>query len=120
MLQLTYALNYRMGGYETPWWHFTQLVLHVIVTLGLYLLCLRVLTLCGDETTSREDLPPPVDARSAARSLITIPFVAAAIFAVHPASSGVINYLNARSSLLTAAFLLPALLAYMRSADTDR
>ena len=138
VLQLTYALNYRMGGYDTWWWHFTQIVLHVIVTLGIYALCLRLLVLIGTRTsaspavksaaksavTSDVSSAPtsvPTSAFSSAlSSFLTIPLIAAALFAVHPASSGVINYLNARSSLLTAAFLLPALLSYMGSADSDR
>jgi tetratricopeptide (TPR) repeat protein len=107
ILQVSYALNYRMGGYDTWWWHFTQLLLHALVSIGVYVFARRVLTLL--------DQPSP-----------TIPaFVAAAIFAIHPAASGVVNYFNARSSLLTAAFLLPALLAYLapraeRDADRPR
>ncbi len=100
ILQVTYALNYRLGGYDTRWWHFTQILLHALVTLGIFALCRRVLLLQRD--------PPPNPDR--------IAFAAALIFAIHPAASGVVNYFNARSSLLTAAFLLPALLAYMRSA----
>jgi len=96
LLQLTYALNYAMGGYDSWSWHFTQILLHALVTLGLFALCRRVLVMLRDPHPER------------------IAFVAAAIFAVHPAAAGVVNYYNARSSLLTAAFLLPALLAYMQ------
>ena len=98
VLQATYALNYRMGGYQTPWWHFTQVLLHALVAIGLYCFARRLLLLLAN--------PPSHPERHA--------FAAAAIFAVHPAASGVVNYFNARSSLLTAVFLLPALLAYMR------
>ena len=96
VLQASYALNYRLGGYETPWWHFTQILLHAIVTVGLFALTRRILELLGE---AHRD---------------SIAFVAALIFAVHPAASGVVNYFNARSSLLTAAFLLPTILLYMR------
>src|SRR5919201_1853540 len=105
LLQLTYALNYRLGGYEMPWWHFTQILLHVVVTLGIFAFCRRLLQMLGD---------PRPDA---------IAFAAAIIFAIHPGASGVVNYVNARSSLLVAAFLLPALLEYMtpvESADYTR
>ena len=102
LLQATYALDYRLGGYDMWWWHFTQILLHALVTLGIYALCRRVLAMT---TIPR------------ARE---IAFAAAAIFAVHPAASGVVNYLNARSSLLTAVFLLPALLAYMRPIEDPR
>lgn len=102
LLQVTYALNYWMGGYDTWWWHFTQIVLHTLVTLGIFALCRRVLVLMGD---------PRPDG---------IAFVAAMIFAIHPTASGVVNYLNARSSLLTAVFILPALLAYMKPIEEAR
>ena len=95
VLQTTYALDYSLGGYDMPWWHATQIALHVIVTLGLFVFCRRLLEQIGD--------PNPE----------AIAFVAAAIFAIHPGASGVVNYANARSSLLTAAFLLPAMVAYM-------
>jgi tetratricopeptide (TPR) repeat protein len=99
ILQATYALNYAMGRYDTRWWHFTQIVLHVLVTIGIYFLCRRIIILSGERVPD------------------WIPLAAAAVFAVHPGNSGVVNYLNARSSLLTAVFLLPALLAYMKPID---
>ncbi|MCP4678838.1 MAG: hypothetical protein GY854_25790 [Deltaproteobacteria bacterium] len=42
-----------------------------------------------------------------------VPFIAALFFAIHPTASGVVNYIWARSSLLVAAFLLPAFLLYL-------
>jgi len=100
VLQVSYALNYAINGYRMQNWHFTQILLHALVTVGLFLLCKRLLALGAG---------PPSDATA---------FVAAAVFAVHPASSGVVNYLNARSSLLTAAFLVPALLAYLKPVES--
>ena len=100
VLQVTYALNYWMGGYTMWWWHFTQVVLHALCVLGLYALCLRVLRLAEVEPKG-----------------LWIAFAAAVVFALHPTESGVVNYLSARSSLLTAAFLFPALLLYMKLPD---
>lgn len=99
ILQVTYALNYRIGGYDTWWWHFTQVLLHALVAIGVFIFARRVLTLLG---TAQPTVPA---------------LFAASIFAIHPAASGVVNYFNARSSLLTAAFLLPALLAYLSPRD---
>ncbi|MGH7636569.1 MAG: tetratricopeptide repeat protein [Gemmatimonadaceae bacterium] len=99
ILQITYALNYRMGDYDSPWWHGTQVLLHALVAFGVFAFARRVLTLLDQPNPSGPAL------------------VAAAIFAIHPAASGVVNYFNARSSLLTALFLLPALLAYMSPRD---
>ncbi len=106
VLQVTYALNYRMGGYDTWWWHFTQILLHAICAIGLYFFTLRLL---GMADGFRPALRPE-----------HIAFIAALLFALHPTASGVVNYLNARSSLLTAAFLLPSLVAYMRPGTEAR
>ena len=101
LLQVTYALNYAMGGYDTWWWHFTQILLHVLVGLGIYALCRRIITLSGETAPD------------------WIPLLAAVVFAIHPGASGVVNYLNARSTLLTDVFLLPALIAYMKPIEED-
>lgn len=99
LLQVSYALNYWMSGYDTWSWHFTQILLHALCAVGLYFFALRVLSMLdGPRTSLRSE---------------HIAFVAALLFALHPTASGVVNYLNARSSLLTAVFLLPSLLAYM-------
>ena len=101
ILQVSYALNYAMGGYDTPWWHFTQVLLHALVSIGVFAFARRVLTLLGEPCPHAPAL------------------IAAVIFAIHPVGSGVVNYFNARSSLLTAVFLLPALLAYVPRGETD-
>lgn len=101
LLQVSNALNYQMGRYDMWWWHFTQILFHTLVTLGIYALCRRVLVIMRD---------PRPDG---------IALFAAVIFAIHPVASGVVNYLNARSSLLTAVFLLPALLAYMKPIEEE-
>jgi tetratricopeptide (TPR) repeat protein len=100
VLQATYALNYRMGGYDTWWWHLTQILLHAVCAIGLYFLCRRILLASASGAEDR-------------RALRYVPLLAAVVFALHPTASGVVNYLSARSSLLTAAFLLPSILLYM-------
>ncbi len=109
VLQTTYALNYRMGGYDTFWWHFTQIMLHFVCVFGLYALCRRVLTL--NEVSA--DPGMKTTAAPSTAVLVFVPLMAALIFALQPTESGVVNYLSARSSLLTAAFLLPAIVLYM-------
>jgi tetratricopeptide (TPR) repeat protein len=105
VLQVTHAINYAISGYDTWSWHLTQILLHLVCVLGLYFLCRRILQ------QFHPDLPSLEQA--------TIPLIAALLFAVHPTTSGVINYLSARSSLLTAAFLLPSLVLYMRPRHHD-
>ena len=99
VLTTSYALNYWISGYNIWSYHLTQIVLHFFCVAGLYFLCLTIL----------DQIPCPDDSPKKTH----IAMVAALLFALHPAASGVVNYLNARSSLLTAAFLFPSLLFYM-------
>lgn len=114
ILQATYALNYSLGGYDVPGWHATQIVFHLVVVLGIYALCLQILALRRD-SHERDASTATHEARPEFVALL-----AAVIVAVHPTSSGVINYLSARSSLLVAAFVLPALVIYLRTTGTPR
>lgn len=103
VLQITYAVNYRISKYDTWSWHLFQILLHLICALTLYLLCRKLL----------RQFEPDGD-----RLLVdTIPFVVALLFVVHPTSSGVVNYLHARSSLLVAALLLPSIVLVMKRHD---
>jgi hypothetical protein len=88
VLQITYALNYAISKYDTWSWHLVQILLHIVCIIGLYFLSKRIM---------REYYP---DAREMEAALI--PFAISLLFVVHPTTSGVINYLSARSSLLVA------------------
>src|ERR1041384_6322556 len=96
-----------MGGYDTWWWHLTQILLHIVCAVGLYFLCRRILLLSSSGGEEGPDLR-------------YVPILAAGVFAIHPTASGVVNYLSARSSLLTAAFLLPSMLSYMGRSGEPR
>lgn len=106
VLQATYALNYWMGGYRVWWWHLTSIFLHFCCALGLYALCLRVLR--------------QVDPEEGGPRHTTVAAAVALLFAFHPTASGVVNYLNARSSLLADALLFPCLVLYMTPIATER
>lgn len=100
LLQITYALNYRISGYATWSWHLVQIILHAVCAVSLYFFIFTLIRKFSPAKTS---------------FLRTAAFAGALLFTVHPTGSGVVNYLSARSSLLTAAFLLPSFLAYMKT-----
>jgi tetratricopeptide (TPR) repeat protein len=104
ILQTTYALNYWISGYDTWSWHLLQIVLHLISVLGLYFFSRKILFFFRPHEDESFKLH--------------VPLAAALLFAVHPYTSGVVNYLSARSSLLVAAFLLPSLAIYMKPKDS--
>jgi len=110
VLQATYALNYAISGYD-PWsWHALSLLLHVIVAMSLFFLGR---TLFGRGRIA--DLPWLNEGDG---DLIS--FGAAILFAVHPVNSAMVNYMSARSSLLVAAFILPATVLYLRAMQKER
>ena len=84
LLLVTYALNYAVGEYEVWGYHVVNLLLHL---LNAWLVWKVGGVLLGD--------------RNAA-------LFAALIFAVHPLITEPVNYISSRSSLLAAAFYLPA------------
>jgi protein O-mannosyl-transferase len=81
LTQLTFWLNYLVGGANPLGYHLVNLLLHVAVVCLLY----QVL---------RDFVPEE------------IAFMAAAVFAVHPIQSEPVAYIFARSSLLGALFCL--------------
>lgn len=92
LLQASYALNYAAAGFKMPVWHWTQVALHVWCAFFLYLFAGSLLQASGTD---------PVERRA-------VGVLGSLAFLVHPMASGVVNYTSARSSELTAAFLLTA------------
>jgi len=88
LLLVTMAVNYQLSGLD-PWsYHLVNLVLHWLVTLLIFGIVRDHLWL-GDEA-----MPVAVGA--------------ALIVAVHPLNTEPVNYVSARSALLTAVFYLAA------------
>lgn len=97
VLLVTFAINHWLGGYDTWWWHLTQILLHAACAVGLVGLGRRVIG----------QLEPELQAGFAGG-----PELAGLVLLVHPTSSGVICELANRSSLLTAVWVLLALGCY--------
>lgn len=92
VLQTTYALNHAVAEYRMPIWHWTQVAIHIWCAMALF--CFTRLLLEKVEGERK-------------RAILVAALVSLA-FLVHPVNSGVVNYVSARSSSLTAAFLLTA------------
>lgn len=100
LLQVTYAINHAISGYSMWSWHAVQILLHTFNAVCL----MRIVGVL---------VPKMIDSPTRPQREL-IPLIAALLFVVHPTASGVVNYLWARSSLLTAALLLPAILSFMQ------
>ncbi len=122
----TFHLNARIHGLDfMPGWHAVNIALHAACVLALY----WALTLLadagglsgfrgpgsgirGEGASAHAAKHHRSDPRPGTRNpepIVTWPFLAAAVFAVHPLASEPVNYIQARSVILYAVFTLLAL-----------
>ncbi|MGB9626588.1 MAG: hypothetical protein ACPMAQ_17170, partial [Phycisphaerae bacterium] len=122
----TFHLNARLHGLDfLPGWHAVNIALHVACVLALYWVLTRLAGVGASSgfrgpgagvrgqraSTHRPEhnhQHPEPETRNAEPAL-GWPFIAAAIFAVHPLASEPVNYIQARSVILYAVFTLLAL-----------
>jgi tetratricopeptide (TPR) repeat protein len=88
--KLWQMLNDQLFGAVLPWWHLTSLLLHVLVTILVYQLGLKLMK---ERWTAA---------------------LAALLFAFHPIHAESVSYVAASTDLLVAVFVLIAFLAYLR------
>lgn len=86
----SYGLDYSLWGQRAGGFHVTNLAIHLVVVVLVYLLALRLWA---------------VDVAA---------LVAATWMALHPINAQAVNYVTARSSTLAAAFVLAAVVLYDR------
>ena len=109
LLLVSYAINYEWSGwqhgngYDPRTWHWVNMGLHWLACMGL-LSVGRALVGAG----RLSPLPGLTGWGGDALAL-----GAAFLFAIHPVTTECVNYISARSSLMVAAFVLPALAVYL-------
>ncbi|MCH8157378.1 MAG: tetratricopeptide repeat protein [Nitrospinae bacterium] len=101
VLLWTFAANNQLDSKHTFGFHLANLILHVLVSVLIFLILLGVQFFPDNGTGPR-----------AARSLI-FPFAAALLFAVHPLNTDSVAYISSRSSLLATFFYLLTLYVFM-------
>lgn len=104
VLNLTYALNYRMGGASPTGYHLVNGALHAANSLLVYLLV---------HSLMRFGMP------GEARNDRFIAFWAALLFAAHPAQTEAVTYIWGRSTLLYTFFYLAALVLFITFRESD-
>jgi Flp pilus assembly protein TadD len=105
MVNLSYALDRAIFGPEPFGFHVTNVVLHVLNTMLLFQLALRLLE---DARRGGRD----VTLKAVRPELVA--FGAAILFAVHPMMSEAVGYASGRSEVLCALFFLGAFLSARR------
>ncbi len=105
---LSFNLNYAISGFEVWSYHAFNLLFHWAVVLLVYRLAR-----CAGPRDGEEPGDP-------AARVPALPFLAAALFALHPLNTQAVTYISSRSSLLATGFYLGALLFSVAALDADR
>lgn len=122
-------LNYALFGLDATAWHVASLLLHLAVTLLVFLLLRRhfssITTAASPAATSAAS-PAATSASFMGDSgtrLADLPWLAAAgalLFAIHPVHVESVVWASGATDPLAALFLLSALLLWMRGSETSR
>jgi protein O-mannosyl-transferase len=102
---MTLGADYLFWGMDASGYHLTNVVLHSVNALIFYFVCLRLLKL---SIPGAKDLP----GRAAAAA-------AALLFAIHPLRVESVAWITERRDVLSAAFFLLTLLAYLNAATAE-
>ncbi len=103
LLMLSYWINYQISGTDVTAYHSTNVFLHVLNALLVFLICQCILTRLRVDSAM---------ARLAAAG-------AGGVFLLHPIQTEAVAYVSGRSEVLSALFVLAAILVFVRQpADT--
>jgi len=103
-LNLTYALNYAVGGTGVPGYHAVNLLIHVLAGLTLFALV-------------RHTLRRPILAGRFAQSANPLALVVSAIWTWHPLQTESVTYISQRAESLMGLFYLLTLYCFIRGAE---
>ncbi|HXB01306.1 MAG TPA: tetratricopeptide repeat protein [Opitutaceae bacterium] len=107
MLNLTYALNYALGGMNVWGYHAVNLLVHILAGLALFGIVRRTL------------LRPVLSGRFGAEA-VPLAMVVAVIWAVHPLQTEAVTYISQRAESLMGLFYLLTLYCFIRGAENKK
>lgn len=107
MSWLSLAVDYQWGGLNPQVYHCTNLVLHCLNSLLVFLICLRVLALSRWEKDKA-----PGDAPS--NSILITAFLTSLIFGIHPLHVESVVWASERKDLLCGFFYLLSIFFYLK------
>ena len=106
LLNLSYALNYAIGGTAVAGYHLVNLLIHVLAAWTLFAMVRRALL-------------QPVLAKRFGSAATALALAVSAIWAWHPLQSESVTYLSERAELLMGLFYLLTLYCFIRGAESD-
>ena len=109
LTNVSFAINYAIGGLDVTGYHLVNLALHLICAVLLYAIVRRTLVASGWSGSA----PDPTTSANTA-------FAISLLWTVHPLNSEVVLYLSERSESLMAVCYLFTLYAGLRAAGADR
>ncbi|MCX8109256.1 MAG: glycosyltransferase family 39 protein, partial [Verrucomicrobiae bacterium] len=109
---LSFALNYRVGGYNVRGYHVTNMVIHALSGV-LAFVFVRA-------SFARLAVLSDVLLRTDARRIFELSIFSALIFVVHPVQTEAVTYVVQRATALSAMFSFLALLAYVQARSTTK
>jgi hypothetical protein len=96
IVNISYAIDHAMWGAQPFGFHLTNVLLHMVNVVLLFIVCTRFV----------EDQGKPHDG--------LVPFTAASVFAIHPMMTEAVGYVSGRSEVLCGVFVLSAFLCARR------
>jgi protein O-mannosyl-transferase len=107
LANLSYALNYAVGGTSVRGYHVVNLLLHVGSSLCLF----------GIVRRTRWNLPHAPGRAPSVGDATAVAFVAAVLWSVHPLTTASVTWISQRTELLMAFCYLATLYAFIRGID---
>ena len=109
LTNVSYAVDYAFTAVDPLAYHLTNVVLHVVAVVLLFLLMRRVI---GDVEGAGE--------HESSRKADVAAFAASSLFAVHPMMTEAVGYTSARAELLCAVFFLGGIIAFRHAFTSQR
>jgi len=106
VLNLSFAMNYAIGGLDVHGYHITNITIHILAALTLFGVARRTLLLSK----------AAIRYRSAATSIAC---ATSAVWAVHPLQTEAVTYIVQRAESLAGLFYLLTLYSFIRSLETS-
>lgn len=107
LLELSFALNYALGGENVWGYHAVNLLIHVLAALVLF------------DLVRRTFLQPALRERYVADALL-LAWAMALLWAVHPLQTESVTYIVQRAESLAGLFYLATLYGFVRAAQAER